>query len=174
MNIYLTSGTYDYLYKKYEKKLSSEVMLLMQETDNDRAILLHESSSLSIFQEPRIYEVLFSRGMLHNKGFVTLNYIPVSEEKKPIFEYNIKDYLHSLNESNIQAIRFLRPRKGDIYIIFCLWEDKSQYITWKHNPQNTDSLIGKNSDQTWNSSQHSLFNGKPYFISLTIPEEKKH
>ena len=171
MNIYLTSGTYDYLHKKYEKKFSSDSsLLLMQEMENDRAILLQETDDPSFFQEPRIYEVVFSVGDLQNKGFVTMNYIPVSEENKPIFEYNLKTYLKDIAGTNMQAIRFLRPKKNDTYIIFCLWEGKNRYVSWKQDPQNINAPIGKTNDQTWNSSQHSLFNGKPYFTSLSIPE----
>ena len=142
MNIYLTSGTYDYLRKKYESEFSKETLLLMQDETSDRAILLHENQTPSLFQEPRSYDILFSDGVLENKGFITMT-----------------------------AIRFLRPRKGDTYILFCLWEEKASYIKWKQQPENANAPIGKNSEKSWNSSQHSIFNGKPYFVQLTIPEE---
>ena len=172
MNIYLTSGTYDYLYKKYEKKFSEETLILMQEGESDRAILLHESADSSLFQEPRTYEVIFSYGKIDNNGFITMNHIPVSDENKPIFEYNLKTYLKGVTDKSMKAIRFLRPRKGDTYILFCLWEEKTNYISWKQLPQNATAPIGKMNEHTWNSSQHSLFNGKPYFTSLYIPEKK--
>lgn len=173
MNIYLTSGTYDYLWKKYENEFSKETLMLMQDINSDRAILLHESQAPSFFKEPRSYDILFTNGKLENKGFITMNHIPVSDENKPIFEHNTMKYLTSNTNRNMQAIRFLRPRKGDTYIIFCLWEEKANYIKWKQQPENANALIGKNNETAWNSSQHSIFNGKPYFVQLTIPDEEK-
>ena len=171
MNIYLTSGTSDYLRKKYESEFSKETLLLMQDETSDRAILLHESQTPSLFQEPRSYDILFSDGVLENKGFITMNHIPVNEENKPIFEHNMLHYFTSHPNRTMTAIRFLRPRKGDTYILFCLWEEKASYIKWKQQPENANAPIGKNSEKSWNSSQHSIFNGKPYFVQLTIPEE---
>ncbi|WP_312096360.1 hypothetical protein [Niallia sp.] len=173
MNIYLTSGTYDYLWKKYEDEFSKETLLLMQDINSDRAILLHESQAPSFFKEPRSYDVLFTHGMLENKGFITMNHIPVSEENKPVFEHNMSKFFASNTITNLQATRFLRPRKGDTYIIFCLWEEKANYIKWKQHPENANAPIGKTSEKSWNSSQHSIFNGKPYFVQLTIPDEKE-
>lgn len=173
MNIYLTSGTYDYLGKKYESKFSNETLLLMQEEASDRAILLHESQAPSFFQEPRSYNILFSYGMLENKGFITMNHIPVSEENKPVFEHKMMKYFTSIPNKTMTAIRFLRPAKGDTYILFCLWEEKANYIKWKQHEANVEAPIGKSNEKSWNSSQHSIFNGKPYFVQLTIPNEEK-
>ncbi|KAB7665367.1 antibiotic biosynthesis monooxygenase family protein [Bacillus sp. B1-b2] len=172
MNIYLTSGTYDYLFKKYEKNILEETMLLMQESESDRAILLHESSSSSLFQEPRAFEVIFSYGALINNGYITMNHIPISDEHKPTFEYSLKEYLKGIEERNMAAIRLLSPKKGDTYILLCLWKDKQDYISWKQLPHHANAPIGKSTEYTWNSFQHSLFNGKPYYTSLFIPEKK--
>ncbi len=171
MKIYLTNGTYDYLWKKYENEFSKETLLLMQDTNSDRAILLHESQAPSFFKEPRSYDILFTHGILENKGFITMNHIPVSEDNKPIFEHSLMKYFTSNTKREMQAIRFLRPNKGDTYIILCLWEEKTSYIKWMQQPENAKAPIGKNGEKSWNSSQHSIFNGKPYFMQLTIPEE---
>jgi len=171
VNIYLTSGTYDYLWKKYENEFSKETLLLMQDINSDRAILLHESQNPSFFKEPRSYDILFTYGILENNGFITMNYVPVSEDNKPVYEHNIMKYFSSNPHREMKAIRFLRPKKGDTFIILCLWENKASYIKWMQQPENANAPIGNNSEKGWNNSQHSIFNGKPYFMQLTIPEE---
>ncbi|GKU81703.1 antibiotic biosynthesis monooxygenase [Niallia sp. NCCP-28] len=169
MDIYLTSGTYDFLYKKYQKKFAAETLLLMQ-NNNGEGVLLHETSAKTIFHSPRRYEVIDSAGSLVNEGFVTMNHIPVTDEHKPLFEYEIKKTL-SLKRDDFRASRLLRPKNGDMYIIFCLWVSKSEYIKWRQNPINISSPLTENPEKTWNDPQHNLFYGKPYLSQLTIPAE---
>lgn len=169
MNIYLTSGTYDYLLKKYENNLATETMLLMQLIGDERAILLHESNEGTLFNEPRGFEVIETNGNLINNGYVTMNHIPVNSEQKPLFEHKTKA---SLNNFKKPIFRFLRPLKGDTYIIFCQWESRKEYLTWKSLPQNQQTPLLSSTEQSWNSSQHAMFNGKPYVLELSIPEQE--
>ncbi|PKG25460.1 antibiotic biosynthesis monooxygenase family protein [Niallia nealsonii] len=167
MNIYLTSGTYDFLYKKYEKKFRTETLLLMQK-QNGEGVLMHETSKKTIFHSPRQYEAISSFGNLVNEGFATMNHIPVTDEYKPRFEYEINKIL-SLKTGDFQASRLLKPKSGDMYIIFCLWSSKSDYIKWRKNPINTPSPLVESPENSWNDSQHHLFYGKSYLTQLTIP-----
>lgn len=168
MNIYLTSGTYDFLYKKYEKKFGKETLLLMQ-NQNGEGVLMHETSAKTIFHSPRRYEVISSSGNLINEGFATMNHIPVTDEHKPLFEYEIKKIL-SLKTGDFRASRLLKPKSGDMYIIFCLWASKGDYINWKKNPTNASSPLVESPEKSWNDPQHHLFYGKSYLTQLTIPK----
>lgn len=168
MNIYLTSGTYDFLYKKYQKKLETETMLLMQNQKGE-GVLLHETAKKTIFQSPRKYEAISSFGNLVNEGFATMNHIPVMDEHKPRFEYEISKIL-SLKTGDLQASRLLKPPSGDMYIIFCLWTSKSEYIKWRQDPANSSSPLVESPEKSWNDPQHTLFYGKSYLTQLTIPK----
>ncbi|MFK4998213.1 hypothetical protein ACI2OX_15270 [Bacillus sp. N9] len=86
MYIYITSGTYRYL-RTFEEKHHEERMYLLQ---SFTCQLWHETSGPSIFQSPRTYEVIDSAGTLSSHGFVACNHLAISDEGRPIFEYEIK------------------------------------------------------------------------------------
>jgi heme oxygenase (mycobilin-producing) len=55
MNVYITTGTFEYL-KAMEIRYPTESMVTM--VNEDSALLLHETSKTSVFKEPRRYEVV--------------------------------------------------------------------------------------------------------------------
>ena len=129
MYIYMTTGTFDYL-KKVESKYGSETMIIMQNMNG--SLLLHESSSESVFKEPRKYEVFNSNGHLENSGFVVMNNIPVTDEGKPLFEYQTKNIDQMIKSGpGLIAIRVLKPLSSSTYVILTQWEDESAFSNWK-------------------------------------------
>jgi heme oxygenase (mycobilin-producing) len=164
MNVYITTGTYDFL-EKIKEKYPDENILLMQNGQN--SLLLHETTKKTVFEMPRKYEVVDGTGDLVNKGLAVFNNVPVTDEGRPIFEYRFKDRIPSIvKESGFQAIRLLRPLKGDTYVEFTLWNDEKSYSNWKNSSsfqqaQKTDSI----------SEFKSIFTGPSYFSQYIIPEE---
>jgi heme oxygenase (mycobilin-producing) len=129
MNIYLTTGSYEFLSTKKDK-FSNENLVLMH--NNDHALLLQESSGETIFQTARSYEVVDSMGILKNEGFVAINYIPISEEGRPLFEHHFKRELPFIEkEPGFKAIRILRPKKSDTYVILSVWDNELSFKNWQ-------------------------------------------
>ncbi|MCE4050386.1 MULTISPECIES: antibiotic biosynthesis monooxygenase family protein [Bacillaceae] len=169
MNIYLASGTYDFLVKKYAAKIDQQSLIAMQVLGSDSALLVHETLSSSIFAAPRKYETAGSNGDFSGKRFAVMNHIPVTDEHKPLFEQNMKRSLEQMGQQ-ISAYRLLRPVKGDTYIILSLWAERRDFIVWKQKHQNPDSPI--TGDPTNGGIlQHTMFNGKAYLLELTIAEK---
>jgi heme oxygenase (mycobilin-producing) len=129
MNIYLTTGSYEFLSSK-KAKFPNENLVLMH--NNDHSLLLHESSGKTIFQTARSYEVVDSMGTLENEGFVAMNYIPISEEGRPLFEHHFKSQLPFIEkEPGFMSIRILSPKKSDTYLILTLWDNELSFKNWQ-------------------------------------------
>jgi heme oxygenase (mycobilin-producing) len=145
LNIFITSGTYDFLQLKKEK-YPNENMLFMQ--NNEQALLLHETDGSTLFQTPRSYEVMDSMGMLCQDGFVAMHYFPVTDEGVPVFEHHIKQNIKSLlSHEGFVAYRLLKPKRKDNHLILSIWEKEAQYRDWLKTSSysqlfNHDKLIG--------------------------------
>ncbi|RDI47858.1 antibiotic biosynthesis monooxygenase family protein [Falsibacillus pallidus] len=129
MNFYMTSGTYDYLLKIYEKH-KSEKLILAQNAEG--TVLMHETAGESIFEEPRKYEVIDAHGELAQQGFVVCNNIPVTDEGRPVFEYRFKNRARQIeSEPGFISIRVLRPMNSDTYVIMTQWADADAFHAWQ-------------------------------------------
>lgn len=127
--LYITYGTVDYL-EKLAKKHTDEILLLM--ANKDTAVLFHESTGATIFNEPKKYEVLDSTGDITKGSFAVLNNIPVTDEGRPLFEKRFSERARLIEKQlGFSAIRVLRPTRGDTYIILTLWESEQHFKAWQ-------------------------------------------
>ena len=63
---------------------------------------------------------------------VNLFNIPISDEGKPVFEFNFAKQIQSIKDApGFVAYRFLKAKKGDTYILLTLWTDESYFKHWK-------------------------------------------
>lgn len=164
MKIFITSGTYDFL-NRIKNKHPNEDMLLMQ--NNENTVLVHETERKTVFNMPRSFEVIESFGSLaSNTEFAVMNYIPLTEEERPLFEYRFKNS-HALlqNQPGFLALRILRPLKANVYVILTLWQSETTSKDWQASPSYTTFF----SDIKTSSSSLQLFSGgsytKYYFLS---------
>lgn len=167
MYIYITVGTYDYL-KALKEKHPQERIAIMQ--NDDTALLLHETDGDTVFNEPRKYEILDSKGTIETSGFVVFNHIPVTDEGRPLFEYRFKNRpKHVENVPGFQAIRVLRPLTLNTYIILTAWENAEAFTNWK----NSDSFKGiahKQAASTEGKPQPQIFAGPAYTAKYELVE----
>ena len=131
MNIYITTGTYDFL-KQIQEKNPNEQMFLMQNAEH--ALLLHETEKKTIFSSPRKYEVVASNGNFQQAVFLLFSHITVTDEGKPVFEFNLKEKQSTIEkQQGYTTFRLLRPLKGDTYIMITGWKDDQSYKQWKNS-----------------------------------------
>jgi heme oxygenase (mycobilin-producing) len=163
MYIYITIGTFEYL-KGIELKYPSESMIIM--VNENGALLLHETSKPSVFKVPRNYEVLGSSGLIIKKGFIVMNNLPVTEESRPVLEYQFKNLPGLVEtEERFKAIRILRPLSTNTYIILTQWENE---IAYEKGKSVLDSEINKGYK---NVVQSNMFTSAPYVSKYIIPAE---
>jgi heme-degrading monooxygenase HmoA len=128
MKLYITYGTVDYLAKLLKKHPDKKLRLM---ANNDTAVLLHETKDASIFNAPKKYDVLDSKGELSNGSYAVFNNIPVSFEGRPLYEKRFSDRARLIEKQpGFSAIRVLRPDKNDTYIILTLWKNEQSFNTW--------------------------------------------
>ncbi|MET0786707.1 MAG: antibiotic biosynthesis monooxygenase [Paenisporosarcina sp.] len=149
MNIYLTSGTPEFMLSIKEKHANEKMVVLHGEGN---AVLLHETSGATVFQTPRKYEVIDSSGELSEQGYFVFNNIPVTEEGRPIFEHRFTNRLRAIeDEPGFIAIRVMRPISSDTYIILTEWTGPGSFEAWQtsqaynkaHEKRGTDEGIDK-------------------------------
>lgn len=146
MNVFLTSGTMDFM-EALQQKFSNEQMIVMHGTRN--SILLHETVGKTLFQTPRRYETINSVGILTQAGFFALNNIPVTDEGRPIFEHQFHNHADKISElPGFISLRLLRPLKSDTYIVLTQWSENIFFERWKNSTsysqlfENNDSDLG--------------------------------
>ncbi|THE12650.1 antibiotic biosynthesis monooxygenase [Bacillus timonensis] len=128
MNFYFAFGTVDFLEKLVQKHKNENMALFY---NNETAILAHETTKKSVFAAPRKYEVLSGSGNFKDSFFTALTYVPVTDEGKPLFEYNIAQKISILKDKRgLVAFRVLRPLKSDTFVIASFWLKESYYLDW--------------------------------------------
>ncbi|WP_226670048.1 antibiotic biosynthesis monooxygenase family protein [Metabacillus litoralis] len=169
MNLYITYGTTDYL-EKIKKDHPDQSLLHMENIDT--SVLFHETQQQSIFNEPKKYEVLDSSGELANGSYAVLNNIPVSAEGKPLFEQRFSERARLIeSEPGFSAIRVLRPKSGDTYIILTLWENEQYFKAWQ------DSKAYENAHKKRGTSEgvdkHSIFPRPSYVTTYSLVDNEE-
>nr|WP_106780949.1 antibiotic biosynthesis monooxygenase [Lysinibacillus timonensis] len=170
MNIYLTSGTPDYM-EKLLKKHEKENMFILYSSDH--TMLLHETDRKTIFATPRRFEVIDSVHAIEQKGFFVFNHIPVSDEGRPIFEQRFLKRSRDIeNMPGFIAFRLLRPIKSDTYIVLTQWENKQSFDSWKQSKSFADAHA-RPQEQPGVKKQN-IFNAASFITTYSgkLPEKK--
>lgn len=168
MNIYMTTGTYDFLHN-IELEHSEEKMVIMQNAEG--SLLLHETNGESFFKSPRKYEVIDSAGDFARPAFVVMNNVPVTQEGRPLFEYRISSRARMIEaEPGFLAIRVLRPLSTDTYVTLTVWENDEAFLKWQ-NSKAYEKAHEKRGTEQGIDTQPNIFSSAPYVTKYTIPEE---
>ena len=167
MNLYMTTGTYDYM-RKLLDKYPKETMVLMQ--GENTTLVVHETEKKTVFATPRRYEIIGSAGELNEKGYFVFNNIPVTEEGRPVFEHRFKNRAGAVeNEPGFIAFRLLRPVKSDTYVVLTEWESPAFFEKWKES-QSFSKAHAKSGADSGHSAQN-IFAGSPYITTYWAKPE---
>lgn len=171
MNLFMTTGTYEFL-KKLRDKHATETMVLMQ--GENTTLLLHETDGKTIFQTPRRFEVVDGTGKFREKGFFVMNNIPVADEGRPVFEHRFKNRAGAIeNEPGYIAFRVLRPVGSDTYVVLTEWESPAFYEKWKES-QAFAKAHAKPSEEGPEKPRANIFSGSSYVTTYKAkPEEEQ-
>ncbi|MGM9954223.1 MAG: antibiotic biosynthesis monooxygenase family protein [Peribacillus sp.] len=169
MNIYITSGTFNFMKIKKDKH-PAEKILLMQNAET--TVLLHETTSKTIFASPRKYEVVGGTGELPESGYVVMNNIPVSEEGRPVFEHRFKNISGFIEkEPGLVALRILRPIHSETYVILTIWEKQTNFLSWKNSSSFEQAFHNNGSNSPVTNSSQKMFSGEAYLTQYTLVKD---
>lgn len=158
MNVYMTNGTVDYL-SAIQKQYPDQSIFLLE--NEESGLAYYEGEEELIFKEGRVYETVDFSGEVLSSGFVVMNNIPVRDEGRPIFEDRFKNRAGKIEEMpGFQAIRILRPKQGNTYIVFTQWKDKESFENWK------ESQSFRKAHQHSRSQQGPSFSAGPSYITM--------
>lgn len=162
MNLYMTSGTPEFM-QSIKKKHPNEALFLLHGTGN--SVLIHESSNKTVFQVPRKYEILESVGQFSQKGYFVLQHIPITDEGKSIFEHKYTNLGSTAqSEPGFIALRVLKPIKSDTYIILTEWSGPNSYEVWEKSVSLDFSMV---------TDKQNLFTSAPYIAKYKSTEEEE-
>ncbi|MEK5216813.1 antibiotic biosynthesis monooxygenase family protein [Psychrobacillus sp. FSL H8-0487] len=162
MNLYMTSGTPEFM-QSIKKKHPNEELFLLHGTGN--SVLIHETSNKTVFQVPRKYKVLESVGNFSHNGYFVLQHIPITDEGKTIFEHKYTNLGPTAQkEPGFIALRVLEPIKSETYIILSEWTGPSSYEVWEKTVNLDFSMI---------ADKQNLFTSAPYISTYQSIEEEE-
>lgn len=159
MNIYMTTGTPDFMETLKNKHASSNMIHMYGESSS---LLLHETDGKTVFQTPRRYEVISSVGNFEQQGYFALHNFPVTDEGRPLFEHSFQNTSNEIEkEPGFIAFRLLRPLDSDSYIVMTEWADHTFYALWKNSPSFAKVQMDTTAKAAVDSTTH-LFTSAAY------------
>lgn len=170
MNIYLTSGTPEFMLSLKEKHANEKMVVLHGEGN---AVLLHETSGTTVFQTPRKYEVIDSSGELSDQGYFVFNNIPVTDEGRPIFEHRFKNRARAIeDEPGFIAIRVLRPIDTDTYVILTEWTGPGSFEAWQTSQAYNKAHEKRGTDEGFDK-RPNIFSSASYVTTYRTAPKKE-
>ncbi|WP_078408576.1 antibiotic biosynthesis monooxygenase family protein [Priestia abyssalis] len=165
MNMFITFGTADYLQKVKENHLQ-ETMILMSNGDN--AMLIHETAEKTVFNSGHHYEVLDTVGNVEQGSFAVLNNIPVTDEGRPVFEYRFSQRAGLIEqEPGFIAIRVLRPKDTNTYVILTMWDSETSFKKWQESKA-YEKAHEKRGTSEGMDQQKPIFSGPSYVTTYHV------
>ncbi|RLL45024.1 antibiotic biosynthesis monooxygenase [Oceanobacillus piezotolerans] len=130
MKAYMTKGTVDFLVK-LSKKHALDIYIM---NNNEGGLAYYEDAKKSIFTTGKDYEIITQNGEMQAEGFVVMNNIPVTDDARAVFEDRFKARRSDVDSMpGFQAFRFLRPLKGNHYVVLTQWNSASDFDNWKNS-----------------------------------------
>lgn len=160
----MTNGTISFLLNLQKKHPELDLYLM----SGSGGGLAYYENDKNIFSNGRDYEVLVQRGSLKEDGFVMMNNIPATDEGKHILEDNFKKRNNNVDKMpGFQAFRFLKPLKGNTYVVLTQWRSADDFNNWKESEQfkeaHKDQAIKKPAyfaDRPFTASYHMYTEGE--------------
>jgi len=165
MKAFMTNGTEEFLKKLRDKHPEIEFHLM---TSSNGALAYYEGKNKNVFSAGREYETLIQNGKLQEEGYVVMNNIPVTEDGKAPFEDRFKNRKNAVdNMPGFQAFRFLRPKKGNTYVVMTQWRSVSDFENWKESEQ----FKKAHKDQA--AKPPAYFADRPFITAYQMLEEEE-
>lgn len=169
MNIYLTSGTPEFM-KSLRNKYPNEEMIVLHGSGN--SMLLHETEGKSVFQTPRSYEVIDSINQLEDQGFFVLNHLPISDEGRPLFEHRFLSRSHIIeSDPGLKAYRLLKPLNSETYIALTEWTGPNSFEAWKASNAYKDAFENRVAFE--GIENRNIFTSKAYATTYTTAKNEE-
>lgn|SRR5690625_4573890 len=128
-----TSGTYPFLLNLVKNHQNFEFYFMK---NNHSVIVYYEHNRRkSIFVSGKTYAILAQHKDLSEKGFVSMEHIPVSSDSAKVFEQQLLDLFPELcKRYGVIAMRMLKNKKKHEYILMTQWKKELYWDRWRDSP----------------------------------------
>ncbi|GAB3790115.1 antibiotic biosynthesis monooxygenase family protein [Virgibacillus kimchii] len=165
MKAFMTNGTEDFLKKLMGKhpKINFHFM-----KNANGALSYYEGENKKVFSAGRQYEVVIQTGEFQEEGYVVMNNITVTKDGRAPFEDRFKRRKNKVEDMpGFQAFRFLRPKKGNTYVVMTQWNSVSDFENWKES----DQFKKAHKDQS--TKPPAYFADKPFITTYHMRVEEE-
>lgn len=140
MYAFMTTGTTHFLKNLTESH--PKITFFFMKAAGNTLVYYEGNKKKGVFVSGKSYSILAENGQIEQKGFVSMQHIPVMEDVKPVFEDKMASLFQQLKlVQGINASRLLKPIRGNTYIIFILWDSENNYLKWNKTEEDFSQLV---------------------------------
>jgi|SRR5690625_2944977 len=140
MYAFMTTGTTHFLKNLTESH--PKINFYFMKAAGNTLVYYEEDKKKGVFVSGKSYLILTENGPIEQFGFVSMQYIPVMEDVKPVFEDKMTNLFQQLKMvQGIKASRLLKQIKGNTYVIFILWNSENDYLKWNKTEEDFSQLV---------------------------------
>lgn len=164
VNIYIASGTADFLQNVKENNNNEALLLLHGKT---KSILVHESEKKSIFALPQSFEIEETYGQMNEEGLYAFHYLSVESSRRDIVIEQLARYGMELrNEPSLKSYRILKPLKRGEHILFITgWGGSASYEAWTKSSKYKEQFASIMHAEP--SSVQKIFDGESFVVTYS-------
>lgn len=131
---FMTTGTAHFLKDLTESH--PEINFHFMRSGVSTLVYYESKKKKSIFVSGRSFNILKNDGVLNEKGFVVMDFIPVTEEGMDIFEEKTKQQFSIIENTNgLITLKLLKQLKKNTYVILSQWETERHYKNWQKSDE---------------------------------------
>lgn len=138
MNFYITYGTLGFSKQIQEKHSDRDLHIFSGE---GQSVILEESQSDTIFQQPNEYRALTRVGTIQDSDFQALITIPTTEDHKYQLEKQLENYVPALNDyEGFHSYRLLKSASQNVYRVLLGFDSRNNYEDYKKSSAFRENL----------------------------------
>lgn len=128
-----TSGTFHFLKNLTEKHPA--INFRFMRSNRSTVVYYEHQRRKSIFTSGKTYKIIKASGDFTNEGYITMEYVPVTDDGIDIFENRINSIFPELiNRTGVTAIRVLKNNRKNEYVVVTQWKNKRYEELWRDSP----------------------------------------
>lgn len=128
-----TSGTYHFLQQLTEKH--PRFNFLFMRNNRSTVVYYEHKRRRSIFVSGKTFSIIKNNGSFEQKGFVTMEHIPVTDDGMKIFAERLDNLFPELvDRTGVIAMRALEEYKRNNFVIITQWKNKRYEELWHESP----------------------------------------
>ncbi|HLR54241.1 MAG TPA: antibiotic biosynthesis monooxygenase family protein [Pseudogracilibacillus sp.] len=130
MYSFTTTGTTDFL-KQVAEKYPHKTFYFMR-NGGTTLVYYEDTNPKSIFVSGKSYQIQYGDSELVDKGFVVLDFIPITDEEGSYFEEKAKKQLNELaKDPGVTAVKLLSEKGNNTFVILTQWKTEEHHARWK-------------------------------------------